>query len=69
MEGNQIAESEELEINELVGQVVRAFIQEGRAIGIQDIVGALHLMSTRTDDVIIRTRCRKAMRVLANKMH
>lgn len=69
LEERKISEEEKQEIRALIGQVVLELVEEGGSKQLQDIICSLYRLSLHTDDHVIRRRCQKAIRMLADKMH
>ena len=69
LEERKISEEEKQEIRMLIGQVVLELVEDGGSKQLQDIICSLYRLSLHTDDPVIRRRCQKAIRMLADKMH
>lgn len=69
LEERKICEAEKQEIRDLIGQVILKLIGDGESKQFQDIICSLYSLSVSTDAPVIRRRCQKAIRMLADKMH
>jgi hypothetical protein len=57
------------EIRALIGKVVSRLIRPDEVLSVHEIITALHSLRVRSPDRNTRLSCRKAIRILARKLH
>lgn len=57
------------EIRALIGKVVSRLVRPDEPLSVHEIINALHTLRVRSPDRNTRLSCKKAIRILARKLH
>ena len=57
------------EIRALIGKVVSRLVRPDEPLSVHEFINALHSLRVRSPDRNTRLSCRKAIRILARKLH
>lgn len=57
------------EIRALIGKVVSRLVRPDEVLSVHEIINALHTLRVRSPDHNTRLSCKKAIRILARKLH